>query len=335
MDTAPLSLPQLTARLNSASTAEELSVFFDTPYILITLEDPSIDALASIPYTPSCPIIAIADRQGRADTMEAVPGFVDVVVETQADAGLVATSVTNNPIASMLLVQLLRHNESVDVFGGLFAESLAYSTLQHGAEFQSWLSTRKPRPPVEESMEPAVLVTVEEDELRLTLNRPDKRNAYSAAMRDALCEGLRLLADDSSLRHAVLSGAGPCFCAGGDLDEFGEASDAGLAHASRVTRSAGALIHSLRDRIEVHLHGACIGAGIELPAFAGHIKAREDAFFQLPEVSFGLVPGAGGTVSMLPRIGRHRLAFMALTGARVDVETAYAWGLVDEIVGSE
>lgn len=329
MDTAPLSLPELTARLNSASTAEELSVFFDTPYILITLEGLDIDAPASIPYAPSCPIIAITDPPGRPDV---VPDFIDVVVATEADAGLVTTAVTNNPIASMLLVQLLRHNERVDVSGGLFAESLAYSTLQHGAEFQSWLSTRKPRPPVEEPMEPAVLVAVEDDELQLTLNRPDKRNAYSTAMRDALCEGLRLLADDSSLRHAVLNGAGSCFCAGGDLDEFGEASDAGLAHASRVTRSAGALIYRLRDRIEVHLHGACIGAGIELPAFAGHIKAREDAFFQLPEVSFGLVPGAGGTVSMLPRIGRHRLAFMALTGARVDVETACAWGLVDEIV---
>ena len=124
-------------------------------------------------------------------------------------------------------------------------------------------------------------------------------------------------------------------CAGGDLDEFGEATDAGLAHASRVTRSAGALIHQLRDRIEVHLHGACaLGRASSYRAFAGHIKAREDAFFQLPEVSFGLVPGAGGTVSMLPRIGRHRLAFMALTGARVDAETACAWGLVDEIVGN-
>ena len=79
------------------------------------------------------------------------------------------------------------------------------------------------------------------------------------------------------------------------------------------------------------LHGACIGAGIELPAFVSHVVAREDAFFQLPEVSMGLVPGAGGTASILPRIGRRRLAYMALTGARVDAETALAWGLVDEI----
>ena len=106
----------------------------------------------------------------------------------------------------------------------------------------------------------------------------------------------------------------------------------GAAAVRRIPRSAGALIFRLRERIEVHVHGACIGAGIELPAFAARIKARPDAFFQLPEVAMGLIPGAGGSVSILPRIGRHRLAFMALTSQRIDVETALSWGLVDEIV---
>ena len=99
-----------------------------------------------------------------------------------------------------------------------------------------------------------------------------------------------LAADDPDV-SVVLSGAGACFSAGGDLDEFGEATDAGRAHASRMTRSAALLLHALRDRVEARLHGACIGAGIELPAFAGTVRARPDAFFVLPEVSMGLVPG--------------------------------------------
>ncbi len=90
-------------------------------------------------------------------------------------------------------------------------------------------------------------------------------------------------------------------------------------------------MHALRTRVEVHVHGACIGAGIELPAFAGRITSTPETFFQLPEVSMGLVPGAGGTASILPRIGRHRLAYMALTGARIDAETALDWGLVDQL----
>ena len=59
--------------------------------------------------------------------------------------------------------------------------------------------------------------------------------------------------------------------------------------------------------------------------------AAEDAFFQLPEVSMGLVPGAGGTVSIPRRIGRQRTAQLALSGRRLDAETAWRWGLVDEL----
>ena len=167
--------------------------------------------------------------------------------------------------------------------------------------------------------------------MRITLNRPHKRNAYSAGLRDALCEALALAVADDSIASVQLEGAGPCFSAGGDLDEFGEARDAGIAHASRMTRGAGALLHRLRHRVTARLHGACIGAGIELPAFANRVIAREDAFFQLPEVGMGLIPGAGGTASILPRIGRQRLAYMALSGARIDAATAHEWGLVDAI----
>ncbi|MFM7120598.1 MAG: enoyl-CoA hydratase/isomerase family protein, partial [Gammaproteobacteria bacterium] len=73
-------------------------------------------------------------------------------------------------------------------------------------------------------------------------------------------------------------------------------------------------------------------AGIELPAFLDRIDARRDAFFALPEVGFGLVPGAGGTVSLPRRIGRRRTAWLGLSGARIDAETALGWGLVDRVV---
>ena len=68
-----------------------------------------------------------------------------------------------------------------------------------------------------------------------------------------------------------------------------------------------------------------------MPAFARQVVAAEDAFFQLPEVAMGLVPGAGGTVSIPRRIGRQRTAYLALSGLRVDAATAHRWGLIDEI----
>jgi enoyl-CoA hydratase/carnithine racemase len=127
----------------------------------------------------------------------------------------------------------------------------------------------------------------------------------------------------------TLSGNGPSFCSGGDLDEFGTANDLALAHLVRLQQSAGLAVHRIADRVRVVVHGACVGAGIEVPAFASRIEAREGSWFLLPELSMGLVPGAGGTVSIPRRIGRWRTAFMALHGKPIDLETALSWGLVD------
>ena len=316
-----LALSDLAARLRSPAQAEAFSPLAGRAFVVVELDAAPVPDVVP----PACPVIAIADGGGE------LPALVDVAVATEAEAAATTAAIAQNPIAAMVLVRLLRHNAGASVADCLFAESLAYSSLQHGAEFLAWLDARTKRQPRPEPAEPAALLQRSEGLLRITLNRPHKRNAYSASLRDALCEALTLAVEDPSIERVMLDGAGACFSAGGDLDEFGEARDAAVAHASRMTRGAGALIHRLRERIEARLHGACIGAGIELPAFAGRVVARQDAFFQLPEVGMGLLPGAGGTASIPPRIGRQRLAYMALSGARVDVETALRWGLVDAI----
>ena len=99
----------------------------------------------------------------------------------------------------------------------------------------------------------------------------------------------------------------------------------------RSTRNAARLLAACAARVRAEVHGACIGAGVELPAFASHVVAHKDAFFQLPELQMGLVPGSGGTVSLPRRIGRQRSAYLALSGHRLDAKTAQAWGLVDEL----
>ena len=321
-----MTLEELADRLGSADGYESLSTAAGTPWVAVRLDDAPTTPFHA---QPNCPVLGIVEGDDPPD--DAVPDVVDVVVTREA-AATVARAIDANPVAAAVLVRLLRHNERVGAPDSGFAESLAYSALQHGAEFQSWLDGRESRPPQPEADAPVVLVERRDEALRITLNRPRKRNAYSAGLRDGLCEALGLAMADDSIRRVVLDGAGPCFSAGGDLDEFGEATDAGLAHASRMARNAGVLIDCLRDRVEARLHGACIGAGIELPAFAGRVVAREDAFFQLPEVAMGLIPGAGGTTSILRRIGRRRLAYMALTGDRIDARTALDWGLVDAVV---
>jgi enoyl-CoA hydratase/carnithine racemase len=176
---------------------------------------------------------------------------------------------------------------------------------------------------------PRVEIEGDAGALTVRLNRPDRRNAFDAAMRDALAEALDFALEHPDAPSVVLCGAGPAFSAGGDLDEFGLAEDVGLAHVIRTLRSPAALAHKLGDRITAQLHGACVGAGIEVPAAAGRVTAAPGTFFRLPEVSMGLIPGAGGTASIPRRIGRHRAAWMAISGADIDLATALAWGLVD------
>jgi len=277
---------------------------------------------------PACTVIGLARSPDAA-----IPPMVDVIARSDAELAMLYQATERNPVAACLLAQVLRHNANASVADGLLVESLAYSTLQHGAAFTDWLARRAAAPPRThvEAVDPIQLGR-QGDRLRLTLNRPTKRNAFSAGLRDALCSALEIAWHDDSVQQIVIDGAGPAFCAGGDLDEFGWARDAALAHATRMTRSAGAMLHRLRERITCQVHGACIGAGIELPAFTARVRALPDAFFQLPEVSMGLIPGAGGTVSITRRIGRLRTAALALSGQRIDAATALDWGLVDEVV---
>jgi enoyl-CoA hydratase/carnithine racemase len=255
----------------------------------------------------------------------------DVVVADDAERGRIEATVAANPQASLALALLLRESEDRSVADGLLAESATYSALQAGPEFGRWLVDRGPRTP-SAAVEGRDLVRMERDGdlLRLTLDRPEVHNAFSAAVREALLDGLAVATAVPELR-VVVDGAGPSFCSGGDLDEFGTASDPATAHLVRLSRSVGRAVADLAGRVTFRVHGACVGAGVELPAFAGRVVAAPDTRFRLPEVAMGLVPGAGGTVSIPKRVGRQRTAWLALTGDWIDAPTALDWGLVDEV----
>ncbi|UPW08628.1 enoyl-CoA hydratase/isomerase family protein [Gordonia terrae] len=236
------------------------------------------------------------------------------------------------PNASLVAAQVVRAAEPLDPIPAIDVESLAYSTLQGGREFGRWLHHRRaenrPLPP---AVTDPVLIDRIDDTLHITLNRPERRNAYGTALRDALVDALQIAITDDSVERVVLDGAGPSFCAGGDLDEFGHTPDATTAHLIRTRGGAGRLVAALADRIEVRLHGHCVGAGIEIPAFAGRVIAGPDTRLRLPEVTMGLIPGAGGTVSVPRRIGRWRALYLFVTGAEIGAAQALSWGLIDEI----
>jgi enoyl-CoA hydratase len=308
----------------SPGIVDELSQAHGTAALVVRLEGGAAPAAAGDVAGLPCVLIGVG-----ACGPDLAASFDVVVANSDELTGVLAT-IEANPLASVSLAMLLRDSERRSVGEGLLAESAVYSLLQAGPEFARWLASRKPhtRPP---ESEPAMLIDRDDATLRLTLNRPHVHNAFNTRLRDELIAGLEVAAADDTIRRVEIDGAGPSFCSGGDLDEFGTFPDPATAHVIRLTRSAGRLVASLADRVTVHLHGACIGAGIEVPAFAGRVVAAADTVIALPEVGLGLVPGAGGTVSLPRRIGRRRTAWLALSGARIDAGTALAWGLVDEV----
>ncbi len=355
-------LVEIVDALRSPCAAEDLGVGGAVPFLAVEVTDTNFDRPGAVPVLDvlrTLPLVTVAVSHGPVTAGPALDAF-DVLLSTEGASAevqqtpdpvggplwvepvagvdptlaLLHDRVAANPQASVAVVQLLRLAGRLDVPDALVAESFCYSTLQSGEEFRRWLHSRSGASPVatDEPGRAALSVARDHGELRLSFCRPEVRNAYGHEVRDALVEALQLAAADDTIDTVHLRGEGPSFCSGGDLREFGTLPDPATAHLVRTTRSAGYWIHRLADRVTVELHGACIGAGAELPAFAGRVVAAPGTYLELPEVGMGLVPGAGGTVSLPSRIGRHRTAYLCLSGEGVPARTALRWGLVDELV---
>ena len=254
------------------------------------------------------------------------------VIDTATDlVAVLAAAVVTSPDAAIALAQLLRSGEALDAGDALVAESWVYSLLQTGSRYAEWLTERTRRTPRPTPTGDVVHLDRREDTLCITLDRPEVRNAFSARLRDELVAALELVALDPTIERVELRGRGLAFSSGGDLGEFGTAPDPITAHLIRTSRSVGLGLHRHATRITTYVHGTCVGAGVELPAFTGTVIAHPDTSFRLPEVAMGVVPGAGGTASIPRRIGRHRTAAIALSGLLIDAPTALRWGLVDQI----
>lgn len=292
-----------------------------TPANPLTIVDLSAGpAIGALPPVRRGVVVGV----GTADE-DALPWLTAVASPDDLEA--IAATVAAAPLASVTLAGLLELTADASVEAGLVAESLAYSMLLASPEFAAWRDrTLVGAVPADD--EPVLLDRVG-DLVTITLNRPARHNAFGRAVRDGLLAGLEVAAADPTVK-VKLVGNGRSFCSGGDLDEFGTATDVATAHLVRLRQSAAYAVHELRDRVHVVVHGACIGAGVEVPSFAGRVGARDDAYFRLPELGMGLVPGAGGTVGITRRIGRWRTALLALTNRPIDVATALDWGLVDE-----
>ncbi len=327
-----LSLDALVAWIGGLSTVRHDWTGASAGVVIVDLDvDADVDLPDPLPALDvGIPAVVVGLTTAVSPEAHRGAAVCDVVLGPDDPAlGAVIAAVEQHPIATTSLALLLRGSERRSIEDGLLTESAVYSALQAGPEFAAWRAGRPRREGGPEG--DPVVVTRAGSVLDITLSRPHVRNALNTAMRDQLVDALHLPALDPGITEVHLRGAGEAFCAGGDLDEFGTFVDPPSAHLVRLHQSVGRSIAAVADRLTAHLHGACVGSGIELPAFAGRVVAHPSTVISLPEVSLGLIPGAGGTVSLPRRIGRHRTARLALTGERLDAITALAWGLVDAV----
>ena len=180
----------------------------------------------------------------------------------------------------------------------------------------------------------SVEVKIEGGVGRIFLDRADKANALDMPLLEALRSSLDDLTRRKDLRVAVLGGRGRAFCGGADVHELSSLTEATAgAFVERIHRVCQA-IRGLPVPVVARLHGAAIGAGLEIAAACDLRIAAEGTKFAMPEVRLG-IPSVV-EAALLPRlIGSGRAAWLVLTGEPIDARRACEWGLVEEIGGDE
>ena len=167
----------------------------------------------------------------------------------------------------------------------------------------------------------------------ITLNRPEKMNAFTRGLHGELRGALKQ-ARDPEVRAVVITGAGRAFCAGQDLTEFGETGDIGAS--LRETYHPNILaIRALEKPVIAAVNGACAGAGLSLACACDIRIAADSAAFVPGFIGIGLIPDAGGTYFIHRLLGASRAFEWMSSNQRLTAAEAHAWGLVSEVVEAD
>jgi enoyl-CoA hydratase/carnithine racemase len=187
---------------------------------------------------------------------------------------------------------------------------------------------------VEVAAEQSVLLELSPPAARITLNRPDKRNALSLEVMGEVTEALRSAAAEPDIRAIVIAGAGPAFSAGHDLGEMVGRDLAFYQRIFDVCTVMLELIHKVPQPVIAKVHGAAYAAGCQLVAACDLAVAAEGTRFATPGVKIGLFCSTP-MVPLSRAIGRKRALEMLLTGELIDAQKALEWGLVNVVVPEE
>lgn len=184
--------------------------------------------------------------------------------------------------------------------------------------------------------------TIENNIATLRLNRPEKRNAMSDAMRAEFIEALEMITADQSIRAVVLTGNGKGFCAGGDISGMekrmqapaGEVAYNGWHRQQRV-HHAVSLLHTMPKPTIAAVNGPASGLGADTALACDFIIASEGANFTWSYINRGIIPDGGGMYFLPRRVGLVKAKELIFSGRKVDLEEAMQIGIVDRIAGAD
>ena len=169
---------------------------------------------------------------------------------------------------------------------------------------------------------------------RIFLNRPEKVNALHSRALDSLLQTVQGLKADPKLRVVVLGGRGKAFCGGADVQELSALNASNAGGFVQKIHAVCEAIRRLAVPVVARLHGAVIGAGLEIAAACDLRIAAEGTRFSMPEVRLG-IPSVV-EAALLPRLmGSGRAAWLVLTGEAIDARRAHEWGLIEEVGGDD
>ena len=168
----------------------------------------------------------------------------------------------------------------------------------------------------------------------IRMNRPDKKNALTAVMYDAMAEAIETAGGSSGIGSILIAGVPGAFSAGNDLQDFLKAAMGGEGLGGAVIRFLYALARSERPLVAA-VQGVAVGIGTTMMFHCDYAVAASDARFSTPFVALGLVPEAASSL-IAPRVMGHRRAFELLVmGKPLNGEEAKACGLVNQVAASD
>jgi len=184
---------------------------------------------------------------------------------------------------------------------------------------------------------PSVLIEHDGPVLRMTLNRPEVRNAFDEDVIHSLTSAAAAAAEDASIRVVVLAGKGKTFCSGADVGWMAKA----IAYSRQENLTDAEDLARMMERLDTlpmpvvgRIQGSALGGGVGLAAVCDIVVAADDAVFALSEVKLGILPAVVGPYVMR-KIGVSAARELFLTGVRFDAERARQIGLVHEIVPAD